>query len=53
MISWAAIFLILALVAAALGFTGITGIATQIAWLLFVAGLVLLVIWAIRGRPTA
>jgi uncharacterized membrane protein YtjA (UPF0391 family) len=52
MIPWAAAFLVLALVAAALGFSGIAGVATQIAWLLFVAGLVLVVIWAIRGRPT-
>ncbi len=52
MIPWAAAFLVLALVAAALGFSGIAGIATQIAWLLFVVGLVLVVIWAIRGRPT-
>jgi uncharacterized membrane protein YtjA (UPF0391 family) len=51
MISWAAAFLILALVAAVLGFTGIAGVATQIAWVLFVIGLVLAVVFALMGRP--
>lgn len=50
MISWAATFLVIALIAAVLGFTGIAGIATQIAWLLFVVGLVLAVLFAIAGR---
>jgi uncharacterized membrane protein YtjA (UPF0391 family) len=50
MISWAATFLILALIAAVLGLTGIAGIAMQIAWILFVVGLTLAVIYAIRGR---
>ena len=43
MIPWAATFLIVALVAAVLGFAGIAGIATQIAWILFVVGLALAV----------
>jgi uncharacterized membrane protein YtjA (UPF0391 family) len=50
MISWAATFLILALIAAVLGLTGIAGIAIQIAWILFIVGLTLAVIYAIRGR---
>ena len=50
MISWAAMFLIIALVAAVLGFSGIAGIATQIAWVLFVIGLALAVLFAIAGR---
>jgi uncharacterized membrane protein YtjA (UPF0391 family) len=50
MIAWAATFLLLALVAAALGFSGIAGVATQIAWLLFVVGLALAVIFAVKGR---
>jgi len=36
MIGWAATFLIIALLAAVLGFTGIAGIAVQLAWILFV-----------------
>jgi len=50
MISWAAAFLILALIAAVLGFSGIAGVATQIAWILFVVGLVLAVIFSIGGK---
>ncbi len=50
MISWAATFLILALIAAVLGLSGIAGIAMQISWILFVVGLTLAVIYAIRGR---
>ena len=50
MISWAVTFLIVALVAAVLGFSGIAGVATNIAWILFVVGLTLAVIFAITGR---
>jgi uncharacterized membrane protein YtjA (UPF0391 family) len=50
MIAWAATFLVIALLAAVFGFTGIAGVATQIAWLLFVVGLVLAVIFAVGGR---
>ena len=53
MIGWAATFLVLALLAAVLGFTGIAGVATQIAWLLFVVGLILAVVLAITGRRTS
>ena len=50
MISWAATFLVLALIAAVLGMSGVAGIAIQIAWVLFIVGLTLAVIYAIRGR---
>ena len=50
MISWAATFLILALIAAVLGLSGIAGAAIQIAWILFVVGLTIAVIYAIRGK---
>lgn len=50
MISWAATFLVLALIAAALGVSGAAGVAIQIAWILFVVGLALAVAYAIRGR---
>jgi uncharacterized membrane protein YtjA (UPF0391 family) len=50
MISWAATFLVLAMIAAVLGLSGVAGIVMQIAWILFVVGLTLAVIYAIRGR---
>jgi uncharacterized membrane protein YtjA (UPF0391 family) len=50
MIGWAATFLIVALIAAVLGFTGIAGVATNIAWILFVVGLILAVVFALVGR---
>ena len=53
MMGWAATFLVIALLAAILGFSGIAGLATQIAWVLFVVGLVLAVIFAITGRRTS
>lgn len=53
MISWAVTFLIIALVAALFGFSGIAGAATNIAWILFVVGLVLAVVMFIRGRSSS
>ncbi len=50
MFSWAVIFLIVGLVAALFGFTGIAGTATNIAWILFVVGLVLAAVFFIMGR---
>jgi uncharacterized membrane protein YtjA (UPF0391 family) len=50
MFNWALIFLIIGLIAAVFGFTGIAGTATNIAWILFVVGLVLAVVFFIMGR---
>lgn len=50
MINWAVTFLIIAIVAALFGFSGIAGAATNIAWVLFVVGLIAALIFAIRGR---
>jgi uncharacterized membrane protein YtjA (UPF0391 family) len=50
MIGYAAMFLVIALVAAVLGFSGIAGIATNIAWVLFVVGLILAIVFALMGR---
>ncbi len=50
MIAWAATFLVIAIVAAVLGFTGIAGLATNIAWILFVVGLILAIVFAVLGR---
>jgi uncharacterized membrane protein YtjA (UPF0391 family) len=50
MLQWALIFFIVAIIAAVLGFSGIAGTATNIAWILFVVGLVIAVVLAITGR---
>lgn len=50
MLNWALTFLIVALIAGALGFGGIAGTATEIAKILFGVFLVLFVISLIFGR---
>jgi uncharacterized membrane protein YtjA (UPF0391 family) len=50
MIYWAAVFLIIGLVAGILGFSGIAGTAVNIAWILFVVGLIAAVIFFVLGR---
>ncbi len=53
MFNWAIVFLVVAIIAAVLGFSGIAGAATNIAWILFVVGLVLALVFYITGRkPT-
>ena len=55
MLTWALTFLVLSIIAAALGFGGIAGAAAGVAQLLFYVFIVLLIIsgiaLAIRGRP--
>ena len=49
---YALIFLVVALIAAALGISGVAGVATQIAWVLFVIGVILLIVNFLTGnRP--
>ena len=50
MISLALTFLIVGLVAGLLGLYGVAGMATQIAWVLFLVGIVLLVVHLARSR---
>jgi len=50
MFQWAVIFLVIAIIAALFGFTGIAGTATNIAWILFVIGLILAVVFFVMGR---
>lgn len=50
MISWAVTFLIIAVIAAVLGFTGIAGTAVHIAWILVVVGVVLAIVFGVMGR---
>ena len=50
MLYYALVFLVVGLIAGVLGLTGIAAIARQIAWVLFIIGLVLLVVHLVRGR---
>lgn len=50
MFSWALTFLVIGLIAAVFGFTGIAGTATNIAWILFVVGIILAIVFAVAGR---
>jgi len=50
MLYYALVFLIVGLVAGALGLFGIAAIAGQISWILFLVGVVLLVIHLASGR---
>jgi uncharacterized membrane protein YtjA (UPF0391 family) len=50
MIYWAAVFLVIGLIAAVFGFTGLAGTAVNIAWILFVVGLILAVVFFVMGR---
>ena len=50
MLYWAAVFLVVGLVAALLGFTGIAGMSMNIAWILFIIGLILAVVFFVMGR---
>jgi uncharacterized membrane protein YtjA (UPF0391 family) len=50
MIGWALTFLIIALIAGALGMSGVAGAATNIAWILFVVGLIVALVFFLTGR---
>ncbi|HLF09928.1 MAG TPA: DUF1328 domain-containing protein, partial [Gammaproteobacteria bacterium] len=41
------------LIAGVLGFSGIAGTAANIAWILFVVGLILAVVFFVRGRGSS
>jgi uncharacterized membrane protein YtjA (UPF0391 family) len=53
MLYYALIFLVVALIAGVLGLSGIAGTAANIAWILFVVGLVLALVFFLRGRGTS
>jgi len=52
MLYFALLFLIVGLIAGALNLAGVSAIAVQISWILFVIGIVLVVIHLITGRST-
>ena len=52
MINLAITFLIIAIIAGLLGVTGVASMAVEMAWILFVIGIVLAVVfWVIGRRP--
>ncbi len=50
MFYWAAVFLIVGLVALLFGFGGIAGLSMQMAWILFVIGAIVAVVFFLMGR---
>lgn len=50
MISWTVTFFVIALIAGAIGFSGIAGAAVNIAWIVALAGLVLSIVYGVRSR---
>jgi uncharacterized membrane protein YtjA (UPF0391 family) len=52
MLYYALVFLVLGLIAGALGGSGVAAVASQIAWVLFVIGIVLMLVHFISGRRT-
>ena len=52
MLYYAFVFLIVGLIAGALGLFGIAAMASQISWILFLIGIVILVVHLATGRGT-
>ena len=50
MFYWAAVFLVIALAAVLLGAGGVAGISMQIAWVLFIVGIIFAVVFFVMGR---
>jgi uncharacterized membrane protein YtjA (UPF0391 family) len=50
MLYYSLVFLIVGLIAGALGIYGVAAIASQIAWVLFLIGIVLLIVHLVSGR---
>jgi len=50
MLHYALVFLIVGLIAGGLGMAGVAAVATQISWILFLIGVVLILIHLIKGR---
>jgi uncharacterized membrane protein YtjA (UPF0391 family) len=52
MLYYALVFLIVGLIAGALNLAGVSAVAVQISWVLFVVGVVLVAIHVVTGRST-
>lgn len=50
MFYWAAIFLVIGIVAMIFGAGGIAGLSMDIAWILFILGIILAVVFFVMGR---
>jgi uncharacterized membrane protein YtjA (UPF0391 family) len=50
MFYWAAVFLVIGLVAMLFGAGGVAGLSMNIAWILFIVGLVLALVFFVLGR---
>jgi uncharacterized membrane protein YtjA (UPF0391 family) len=50
MLYYALMFLVVGLIAGALGLFGVAAIAGQIAWVLFLVGIILIVVHMVTGR---
>ena len=50
MLYYALVFLIVGLIAGALGIYAVAAVASQIAWVLFLIGIVLLIVHLVSGR---
>jgi uncharacterized membrane protein YtjA (UPF0391 family) len=50
MLYYALVFLVVGLIAGALGVTGVASVASQIAWVLFVIAIVLFILHYVGGR---
>ena len=50
MLYYALMFLIVGLVAGALGLAGVAAVASQISWVLFLIGVIFVAIHMVRGR---
>lgn len=51
MLYYALVFLVVGLIAGALGIYSVAAVASQIAWVLFLIGVVLLIAHLVSGRP--
>ena len=52
MLYYSLMFLLVGLVAGALGLFGVAAVASQIAWILFLVGVILMVVHLVLGRST-
>lgn len=50
MLYYALVFLLVGLAAGVLGITGVAAVATQISWVLFIIGIVLLLVHVVKGQ---
>ena len=50
MLYYALMFLVVGLVAGALGLAGVAAVAAQISWILFLIGIIFVAIHVVRGR---